>query len=84
MDIDKYWYNLQVNTSIFEPYIEPRYIAVRYIMSNWTIAIVKYFYLTYYIAASRQVFLLDKISYNQVAKMQYIQVIATFPTIQNR
>ena len=65
----------------FRTYIDARYIAVRYIMQNWTIANVKYFYLTYYIAASCQVFLLDKISYNQVAEMQNIQVIAIFSPI---
>ena len=52
----------------FRTYIEARYIALRYIMSSWTIASVKDFYLTCYIAASRQVFLLDKISYNLSCK----------------
>ena len=52
----------------FRTYIEARYIALRYIIPNWTIASVKYFYLTYCIAALRQVFLLDKISYNQTCK----------------
>ena len=52
----------------FRTYIEARYIALRYIMSIWTIASVKCFYLTYYIAASRQVILLDKISYNTSCK----------------
>ena len=37
-------------------------------MPNWTIASVKYFYLTYYIAALCKVFLLDKISYNLTCK----------------
>ena len=32
--------------AFFEPYIEPRYIAVQYIIANWTIASVKHFYLT--------------------------------------
>ena len=32
--------------NITEPYIEPRYIAVQYIIANWTIASVKHFYLT--------------------------------------
>ena len=32
--------------NITEPYIEPRYIAVQYIIANWTIASVKYFCLT--------------------------------------
>ena len=61
-----------------EPYIEARYIAVRYIMPNWTIKSVKDFYLTWYIAALCKVILLDKISYNQLAKMQKIQVIVIF------
>ena len=52
----------------FRTYIEARYIALRYIMSIWTIASVKCFYLTYYISASCQVILLDKISYNQSCK----------------
>ena len=68
----------------FRTYIEARYIALRYIMSSWTIKIVKHFRLTYPISLTCKVILLDKISYNQLAKMQYIQVIATFPTIQNR
>ena len=63
----------------FRTYIEARYIVVRYIMQNWTIKSVKWFYLTYYISASCQVILLDKISYNPVAKMQNIQVIVIFP-----
>lgn len=58
--VDKMWitfltrYKNLVNNS--EPYIEPRYIAVRY---NIDLDYCKY-----------QVFLLDKTSYNQVAKMQ--------------
>ena len=66
----------------FRTYIEARYIALRYIMSIWTIASVKYFYLTYYIAASRQVFLLDKISYNQTCKnAEYPSYSDIFPNI---
>ena len=60
--------NLQVNTCIFRTYIEARYIVLRYIMPNWTIKSVKHFRLTYHIVESRQVFLLDKISYNQTCK----------------
>ena len=33
-------------TDTTEPYIEARYIVVRYIISSWTIAGVKHFYLT--------------------------------------
>ena len=69
----------------FRTYIEARYIAVRYIMPNWTIKSVKHFHLTYYIAVSRQVFLLDKISYNQtcknVEKTTYINISPYFHTL---
>ena len=67
----------------FRTYIEARYIALRYIMSSWTIASVKYFYLTYYTASLRQVFLLDKISYNlsckNAEKTTYVNISPLFP-----
>lgn len=52
----------------FRTYIEARYIAMRHMIAIWTFQSVKYFYLTYYIAATCQVILLDKISYNQTCK----------------
>lgn len=59
-------YKNLVNNS--EPYIEARYIALRYIMSNCTIASVNHFHFTYHRPFMCKVFLLDKISYNLTCK----------------
>ena len=57
--------------AFFEPYIEPRYIAVQYIIANWTIAKCKAFLLDRWLLSNLQKYTISKLHQKNTIILYY-------------